>query len=154
MNLYAYVANNPLKFNDPLGLKLTPAQCAELLKQIKRKTDGLTKELKKYDPVTDAMGGFPRRWGSGRSKPDGHYEEITNLQRGIRNDLHRYERECKDEPPDPMMPTCEELATRPVPAPVMQPKIDPWVERLGVALIVISEVSRVLFPPRNLIPTP
>jgi hypothetical protein len=41
----------------------------------------------KYDPVADGRGGFPMRWGRGLTSPGGHYTEINNLQRGLKNDM-------------------------------------------------------------------
>jgi len=67
-------------------------QCRALRAQIMGKYAKLGKELRKYDPVADAKGGFKMKWGV--TKPCGHYIEILALQRGLKNDLTRFRRDC------------------------------------------------------------
>lgn len=53
----------------------------------------LIKEYNKYDPVEDGKGGFPMRGGS-VTKPGGHYTEMKQLQRRLKNLLKEYVRDC------------------------------------------------------------
>lgn len=69
-------------------------RCRQQRSAILSKYAKLGKELRKYDPVADAKGGFPMKWGT--TKPGGHYKEITDLQRGLKNDLTRFNAECRD----------------------------------------------------------
>ena len=69
-------------------------KCRQQRSAILTKYSKLGKELRKYDPVADAKGGFPMKWGV--TKPGGHYKEITDLQRGLKNDLTRFRAECQD----------------------------------------------------------
>ena len=50
-------------------------------------------ELRKYDPVADARGGFPTKWGK-LTKPGGHFKEISDLQGGLKKDLTSYTKNC------------------------------------------------------------
>ena len=57
------------------------------------------------------------RWGSGFTSPRGHYNEIKDLQRGIKRDLERYNRYCrcdKDGGNPPITRNVDELANSPV----------------------------------------
>jgi RHS repeat-associated protein len=77
---YVYVRGNPLWLTDPLGLCIDRARCARLRQRIDAKAELLHDELSKYDPIADAVGGYPQLWGSGLTVPGGHYIEIQNLQ--------------------------------------------------------------------------
>ena len=102
---------------------LSKAECAALRKRIYDKNDELREELAKYDPVGDGQGGWPMKWGSGLTKPGGHYTEILNLQRGLNRDLEIYNRRCKCGNDDDSMPSLtrnvDALANTPVPLPVI-----------------------------------
>jgi hypothetical protein len=57
-------------------------KCGEDRAGILNKYQKLGKELRKYDPAADAIGGF--RHAHGVTKPCGHYIEISDLQRGLK----------------------------------------------------------------------
>lgn len=67
--------------------------CLEARAKIYEKFRKLVKELKKYSPADDARGGFPMRGGK-LTKPGGHYTEIKDLQRGLKNDHEKFTKEC------------------------------------------------------------
>jgi RHS repeat-associated protein len=125
VNTYAYVGSNPIALIDPLGLAACgqPDRCAQLRKQIFAKSALLIKELIKYDPIADAKGGFPMRWGF--TKPGGHYTEITQLQQGLKNDITECKRLCSNNDNWPPVPRAiDEAANRDVPQPVFSPAPD------------------------------
>jgi hypothetical protein len=72
-------------------------KCAKLRNEINKKNKALGKELRKYDPAKDAKGGhtIPRSGGK-KTKPCGHYIEMRQLQKGMRNDLKKFNEECRD----------------------------------------------------------
>ena len=93
MNTGAYVGN-PVQFVDPLGLA-PPCTCAKRIKEIESQIALFDGDRAKYDPIKDAQGGFKMRGGK-LTKPCGHYMELTDMQRGLKNKLEAY-RECKCE---------------------------------------------------------
>jgi hypothetical protein len=63
--------------------------------------------------VKDGQGGFAMLWGSGTTKPGGHYEKITNLQQGLKNDIAEYKRLCSNNGGWPPVPrTIDDSANR------------------------------------------
>jgi RHS repeat-associated protein len=123
LNPYWYAEGNPLRSADPLGLCVDRDRCAKLRDSIDRKFDKLKNEFGKYDPEQDYLGGHVMRWGSGFTKPGGHFIEISDLQRGLANDIAQYEKlRCdEDDPGGPGFGVVGhdilDAATRPVPPP-------------------------------------
>jgi hypothetical protein len=129
LNAYAYVRNNAINFNDLLGLapNACNARCGQLKKQILQKYNDLLDELRKYDPGEDAVGGWPMA-GGGTTKPGGHYQEMKQLQRGLKNDIAEYNRICKDQDGDDgegpwgaLPRSFDQAANRFIPPPLLPP---------------------------------
>lgn len=125
LNYYQYAMGDPLGHADPLGLAPTSCdRCCQLRKNIYEKGDKLLKELRKYDPVADGKGGF-LTFGGRLTKPGGHFKEIQDLQRGIKNDITEYNKDCKDKDDGdggtwgPAPRSIDEMANRPVAPPVI-----------------------------------
>jgi hypothetical protein len=86
----------------------------------------LVNELIKYDPVSDGRGGHIYYVGGQQrvTKPGGHYQEITDLQRGLKNDITDYIDQCIKNNKggggggSPVPRWIDEMAGRPVPPPV------------------------------------
>nr|WP_199038415.1 RHS repeat-associated core domain-containing protein [Dyella sp. ASV24] len=133
-NSYAYVESTPLLGTDPLGLKMGWAECKKLRDNIYRKHGLLSNEFDKFDPIADAQGGFPMKYGSGVTAPNGHRREMEDLQRGIKNDLEKYNSECNDDDDNnpPITRNVDALANKPIPCP-QQPQP-------GVPLIALPPV--------------
>jgi uncharacterized Zn-binding protein involved in type VI secretion len=82
--------------NQASGAASSPEEvkkCKEQRGKIQGKYKKLGKELRKYVPAKDAIGGFPMRGGK-LTKPCGHFIEIKDLQRGLKNDLTKFNRDC------------------------------------------------------------
>jgi hypothetical protein len=140
-------------------------RCDELRAAIFNKAGKLLNELRKYDPIEDGLGG--PNW-----KPGGHFKEIADLQRGIKNDITTYVEECiknKGGPSGGPLPRwIDDAANRLVDPPFLPiqpsnrrmrgPSSSPFeIPTEGKALIlflIVSEGLRILFPPRNLVPVP
>ncbi len=73
-----------------------PPECEGILAEMRKKIQLLKKELAKYDPILDAQGGFPM--GGGKlTSPGGHYKEIRDLQRGLKNEGQAFNKnKCYD----------------------------------------------------------
>jgi RHS repeat-associated protein len=103
LNLYGYVGANAIGRIDPWGLCAQPdkkAKCRDLLSQIFSQYGKLMKEIDKYDPDKDAIGGFeiPAWKGGGLTRPGGHYDKIRDLQKGLRNRIQAYQDlDCEDD---------------------------------------------------------
>jgi RHS repeat-associated protein len=90
-NLYVFVLNNPINGTDYLGM-INVEACVELLKSIYVHAGKLLLELRKYNPVADGIGGFIHAHGT--TVPGGHYQEIKNLQKGLKNRLSSFTKSC------------------------------------------------------------
>jgi RHS repeat-associated protein len=86
LNLYVACHNDLLGRIDPLG-QADVSACVQLLASIYVQSQKLIDELKAYDPVLDGQGG--PTW-----KPGGHYQEIQDLQRGLKNRLAEFVEKC------------------------------------------------------------
>lgn len=142
--LYAYVSNNPVNYVDPLGLKMTPQECAALLKVMAAKAILLSEEIDDYNPITDGIGGARSPRKRGPAVPGGHYEHVKNTQRNLEKDVLKYEAECHDDPDDPTLPKCRELATRRLPLPVIEPKRNPILEFAAYVLALAAALAQLL----------
>jgi RHS repeat-associated protein len=156
LNVYLFAEQNSINWLDLFGLSgVSPEKCAEWREKIQKMMEKLKNEIDKYDPVEDGRGGHTMKWGRGRTNPGGHYEEITNLQRGLRIRIFKYKRLCNDD--DPPVPPCDEsLIDKEIPEPIIVP--DPEGSEfcrkllIGAWIILIWEGSRIWCPPRNLVP--
>ena len=130
LNLYALGENKVLLGVDDIGLKFNSTLCRELLEKLQELTDKLRHELKKYNPVLDGRGGFP--YAHGVTKPGGHYTEIKNLQKGVKNKLSKWSDVCKDDNNPPCSPPypswADELSNKYIPEPVypQSPPLSIW----------------------------
>lgn len=69
--------------------------CSQKRSAILTKYAALGKEMRKYDPASDALGGFKKHGGlPGLTKPCGHYQKNRDLQRGLKNDLGDFTENC------------------------------------------------------------
>jgi RHS repeat-associated protein len=151
LNLYGFVGNSTINSIDLFGL-MTRAECQDLRGQIFRKAPDLLDDLRRYDPVADGQGGFPKH-GGGVTKPGGHFDEIIQRKRGLRNDITRYLKECikcdDDQGPKggPVPRWIDEIVSRPIPPPVYPlpnliiyvPGSDGFWESVGTGGLIASE---------------
>jgi hypothetical protein len=103
-----------------MGLTAKKAMCYALLAKIEGRTELLRNELAKYDPVADAQGGHTHAHGI--AVPGGHYKEIRDLQRGIKNSLKSYtDKECNCEcslvKAKPVLERAEGYSNKEIPVP-------------------------------------
>jgi RHS repeat-associated protein len=152
LNTYAYAQQNPLAYIDPSGLigipdltkisdwlnppPLSAEECRQLRDQIYWKNDLLRDELSRYNPVLDGMGGWPMAYGSGFTKPRGHYNEIRNLQKRLKKDIKRYNQRCRcdnnNDGNPPLTRNVDELANADVEEPVVPVFFVPIGDYVGV----------------------
>jgi RHS repeat-associated protein len=98
INLYRYANSNPISFDDPLGLCADRQQCENIRRNIEKKLKLFKENYDKYDPEQDYYGGFSMKYGTGITKPGGHYDELMDLQKGINNDIKAYiKARCMDD---------------------------------------------------------
>ena len=126
------------------------------------------KEWKKYDPDADARGGFPMSGGR-TTKPFGHWQEMKQLQNGMRNRANEYDRNCNDRndgrggrggmfPEQARSMSRQHIPRLAGPNMFEQMGMSPEnAAKAAAAAAVIywifSGASR-LYPPRNLVPVP
>lgn len=136
LSTYSYAGDSPVMYRDPSGLilpdvtklmewmnppPLSREECDKLRRGIYLKNALLRDELSAYDPVLDGQGGFRMAYGSGVTKPGGHYQEIRDLQRGLKKDLKKYNQRCRNDDNSscpPITRNVDELANSPVESPV------------------------------------
>jgi hypothetical protein len=79
-----------------------PPECKDTVKKMDEKNRKLKKELNKYDPASDAKGGHTYKTPDGVTRttvPGGHYKEIRDIQRGLKNELEKYNKQkCYSSP--------------------------------------------------------
>ena len=147
MNVYQFAENIQI-WVDPLGLnKCNDKRCAELRAQIFHKSQLLIKEFQKYNPVQDGIGGFPMR-GGGVTKPGGHYQEMNDLKRGLKNDIKEYIKNCQGNDRcdgggkwGAIPRKIDALANRPVPEPVFQSNqnsIGDYAALIGLGVLTVG----------------
>ena len=113
-SLYAYTGNNPVNWIDPSGLYMSKAECWRLFQDIKHKATVLTKEIAKYNPIKDGMGGWQHAYGGTTTQGGHYYYEMTELVIGITGDSLRYWKECRDCDKGPKGPRLPEKFWEPV----------------------------------------
>jgi RHS repeat-associated protein len=146
-NPYLYVDGNPMNAIDPSGL-IRHSPDSEYCKAVETRMDNLQRDLKKrLDEYDQDAGGLPERIGPG--------ESLYQTRRGHRTLINKYDRYLRDAEKD------YDDNCRPPPAPPCPQKVKNTVKSAaaGVSLAVIlywviSEGSRLAFPPRNLVPVP
>jgi len=85
----------PTTDSTALGAAALREKCGQQRADIQKKYGKLGKELRKYDPVSDAKGGFIKHGGlPGLTIPGGHYMKIRDLQRGLKSDVKKFQKEC------------------------------------------------------------
>lgn len=152
--LYAYVVNNPVNLVDSLGLQHTPggpyhppgpSRCM--------KTDPCPVLLDKmYENARTVASHGMFDLNSGTPK---HAEDIGNYRRALIRCIRIYQKKCKPDTPCPQPQPEPEPKVVPVPVPADTATKAATAVSIGVIIYyIISEGSRILFPPRNLIPVP
>ncbi|MDB6016375.1 MAG: type secretion protein Rhs, partial [Pedosphaera sp.] len=120
-NLSTFAANDLINSIDILGLAINKPACVAKLAALGIKAAKLAAEIAKYDPVADGKGGFPMKYGSGKTTPGGHFKEIMDLKRGVYNDLIDYYKYCvcdKCDGGEPPPKLFENLVNQHIPVPV------------------------------------
>ena len=161
-NLYSYVGESPTIFTDPNGLvrQLDPngAECQELKRKIDNKKAEISKRTCEINTNPLGLPYLPPYPGAlPRESVQGHEGLINDLQNNLANDEALYAAKCGGGGGGGS-------ATAPVtPTPVAGSDSSSGQaakKTIGTAIIggtiywIISEGSRILFPPRNLVPIP
>jgi len=74
--------------------------CERIKAQIEHRMREFDEEMAKYNPVSDFYGGhtYVRKDGFvGLTKPGGHYNKLQDLQKGLRNKIREWEKQCKND---------------------------------------------------------
>lgn len=119
LNTHVY-APNPIEWVDALGLTNKKAICYEKLAKIEVKNKLYEHELVKYDPIEDSKGGHTHAHGI--TKPGGHYKEIRDIQRGLKNSLKDFSDngctcECLKIRAKPILDKAERYSNADIPVP-------------------------------------
>ena len=98
-------------------------ECAKLREDIYRKNRKLSIEIESYDPISDGIGGHYMSYGTGKTKPGGHYHKIKDLQRGLKRDLKKYNQRCRCDDDDnnnpPITKNVDAIANQSIPEPII-----------------------------------
>jgi hypothetical protein len=67
-------------------------ECRQSIENMREKTNKFINEMKKYNAISDAAGGHSYMLNGvmRTTVPGGHYQEIRDLQRGLKNELETY----------------------------------------------------------------
>jgi RHS repeat-associated protein len=153
--------------------------CKKWMKDMEERIKEMIDTLKHYKPVKDQRGGYWSHRKQGYTVPGGHRQKIQDLSNSIKNLRNKLNR-CKKLYPERVEQLQEEAnnilqranealnqfasATQPAGLPQTSCNRSPVLEgakegaaaagTLVILYWIISEGSRLLFPPRNLVPVP
>lgn len=156
-NLYAFVFNSAINNKDVLGLRCCSTKekndCRDGLEKAKRCAEIYKETKKKYDPIKDAIGGYPisPKKGGGYTKPGGHYPKLLETQRCIENGLSRFLKciDCDDfdgEYPKEL----QDLIHEPVEEPRVHPPVhlttpEPDIGYALTSLLIVGGIAVIIF---------
>ncbi len=207
-NLYRYCGNDPVNLADSDGLESEAKNadtsagrqasdnlqdelsknCEKWIKEMEEAIKYTREKIQKYNPETDARGGWPSQRKQGQpTVPHGHKKElhdrrnqiarlVRNLGRCLGHPQYKERAEQLREEGRSVVRDIDNALSRfsmvphlvpqPLPVPTNQSSCNSpaildgaqkGVQAVGIGVLlylIISEGSRVLFPPRNLVPVP